>query len=277
MSILSGEKFKLRLIPASEIMLHEQSEDTRYNKLIERFKHEKVLFNPLIIGKYNEKYILIDGANRFEALKKSGCKTILAQLVNYKSPQVKLKSWYHFVNGITFDALNRYLKKNNFETKKCTFTFLKEKLSSKLNYVGIVSKSGEAICIKFIKKLPEMLKELCSLNKYYENNFSYHRIDSDFNPDNMNDLSEKDGLLFVYPAFKKDDIVRISMLPEKLPAGITRHLIPNRVLRIKFDIESLKSADNLEQRNEELGKLVKQKIDSKKVRLYKEPILIFDE
>ena len=56
MSILSGEKFKLRLIPASEILLHEQSEDNRYSKLIERFKKEKELFNPLIVGKYNDKY-----------------------------------------------------------------------------------------------------------------------------------------------------------------------------------------------------------------------------
>lgn len=277
MSILSGEKFKLRLIPASEVLLHEQSEDKRYVKLIERFKQEKELYNPLIVGKYNDKYILIDGANRFEALKETGCKTILAQIVNYKSSKVRLKSWYHFVNGITFDVLSNFLDKNNFSYKNCRFKSLKEKLSESLNYVGVVSKSGKAICIKFSKKLPEMLKELTLLNKYYESNFSYLRIDSDSNLESLDELSPSDGLLFMYPSFKKQDIVKISQLPEKMPAGITRHLIPNRVLRIKFEIEALKSADNLEQRNAELEKLIEQKIESKKVRLYREPILIFDE
>ena len=277
MSVLSGEKFKLKLIPASEVMLHEQSEDTRYIKLIERFKQEKVLFNPLIVGKFNDNYILIDGANRFRALKESGCLIILAQIVNYKSPKVKLKSWYHFVNIITFHDLEKFLNKNNFEYKTCSSRLLREKLSVRLNYVGVVSKSGKAMCIRFSKKLPEMLKQFSILNKYYESNFSYTRVDSDANLDNLDDLSPNDGLLFIYPPFKKEDIVKISKVPEKLPAGITRHLIPNRVLRIKFEIESLISADNLEQKNENLGKLVAGKIESKKVRLYREPILIFDE
>ena len=93
MSVLAGEKFELRLIKSSDILLHEECEDNRYNKLIQRFKEEKILYNPLIVGRYKDKFILIDGANRYEALNRTGCKTILAQLVNYKSSKVRLRSW----------------------------------------------------------------------------------------------------------------------------------------------------------------------------------------
>jgi hypothetical protein len=273
MSILAGEKFELRLIKSSDLSLHEECEDNRYNKLIERFKEEKVLYNPLIVGEYQDKFILIDGANRYEALSRIGCKAILAQLVNYKSSKVRLKSWYHFVNSMTMDDLKDYLISHSLEYKEWNV----KKKFNKINRVGVISKNGEAICIKFSKDFEEMMKSICALNKYYETEFNYIRIDSDADLSDINGLSPNEGLLFVYPDFQKEHIVKISQLSQKLPAGITRHLIPNRVLRIKYEIDELKSDNNLEKRNDELNKLIENKVESKKVRLYKEPILIFDE
>lgn len=273
MSVLAGEKFELRLIKASEVLLHEECDDNRFNKLIERFKEEKVLYNPLIVGKYKNKFILIDGANRFEALKRSGCKTILTQLVNYKDREVRLKSWYHFASGMQMDDLKHYLSGVNLEYKKWN---VKKRLD-KINRVGVISKSGETICIKFSMSFEELLLTLSALNKYYESEFSYVRIDSDTDLTDMKRLSPDEGLLFVYPDFKKKHIVKIAKLKQKLPAGITRHLISNRVLHIKFEIENLVSDENLDERNDELNEIIENKIESKKVRLYKEPILIFDE
>jgi hypothetical protein len=273
MSILAGEKFELRLIKFDEVLLHEECEDNRYKKLIERFVSEKVLYNPLIVGRYKDRFILIDGANRFEALRQMGCRAILAQLVNYKSSKVRLRSWYHFVYEMTMAELKEYLDKTGLTYKKWSV----KKGIDKLNQAGVISKSGESICIKFSKDLAEMLKSLCALNKFYESEYSYIRIDSDTNIRNVDDLSPEDGLLFVYPNFTKEHIVKISKLPQKLPAGITRHLIPNRVLHIKLLIDTLITDQNLEHRNNELEKFIQYKIDTKKVRLYKEPILVFDE
>lgn len=273
MSILAGEKFELKLIKSADVLLHEECDDNRFNKLIERFKEEKVLYNPLIVGEYKRKFILIDGANRFEALKLSGCKTILAQLVSYKSREVRLKSWYHFASGMRMDDLKDYLSRNGLGYKKWNV----KKGINKISRVGVISKAGEAMYIKFSRNLEEMMKSLSALNKYYESEFKYVRIDSDADLTDIKSLSPDEGLLFVYPDFEKEHIVKIAMLSQKLPAGITRHLIPNRVLHIKYEIENLKSDENLDKRNDELSKLIKQKIQMKKVRLYKEPVLIFDE
>jgi hypothetical protein len=49
------------------------------------------------------------------------------------------------------------------------------------------------------------------------------------------------------------------------------------VLHIKYDIENLKSDKKFDERNNDLNKLIEDKIENKKVRLYREPILIFDE
>src|SRR4030095_4936350 len=265
MSVLAGEKFELRLIKSDDVLLHEECDDQRYNKLIERFKEEKVLYNPLIVGKYKNKFILVDGANRFEALKLSGCKTILAQLVRYKSPKVRLRSWYHFATGMHMGDLKDYLSRENLEYKKWNI----KKGINKINRVGVIASGGEAILIRFPKKMEEMLRALSALNKYYESKFSYVRINSDADLGDIKSLSPEEGLLFVYPAFKKEHIVKIAGLSQKLPAGITRHLIPNRVLHIKYEIENLRSDKKSDERNEELNKLINDKIESKKVRLYK--------
>ena len=115
------------------------------------------------------------------------------------------------------------------------------------------------------------------LNRFYEKKYNYNRVNSEFKLRRIEDISSKDGLLFIYPEFKKKDIIKISGLKEKLPAGITRHLIPNRVLHIRFPISLLKRVGDLKKRNEELQFIVDKKIEHKKVRLYKEPLLIFDE
>ncbi len=277
MSIYSGEKFELKLIRASDIRLHEECEDNRSNKLIARFKDEKVLYNPLIVAKNEDKYILIDGANRYEALNKLGCKSILAQLVDYKSSDVILKSWYHFVSNMSMNVLMNYANKNNIRYTQWQ-SVGKPKGMHLSNYqILVFSTSNQAICVNLSYSLEEMLRSLSDLNRYYENEFSYARIDSDTDITDVKILSPDEGLLFVFPEFSKEDIVTISGLSQKLPAGISRHLIPNRVLHIKILIDALISDENLEKKNQELEKYVQYKIDSKKVRLYREPILVFDE
>src|SRR5512139_2241757 len=110
MPIVAGEKFELRLIKHSDILLHEKSEDDRSTRLAKRFKEEKVLYNPLIVGRFKNRYILIDGANRYEALGRINCKLVLAQIVDYLNPSVVLKTWFHFVNGLNLDNLIQYLE-----------------------------------------------------------------------------------------------------------------------------------------------------------------------
>lgn len=275
MSILAGEKFELRLLSSSEILLHEECEDNRYGRLIERLNEEKVLYNPLIVGRVENSYMLIDGANRFQALKEIGCRSILAQLVDYNSPGVMLRSWYHFVNEMRLSELKEYLKSSGIDHEKWNG----KRAAGKLNHIGAISTDGQMILIKFEDSLPEMLSSLAGFNRFYESEYTYTRIDSDtdISSGNVSELSPEEGVLIVYPDFKKEDIIKISHLKQKLPAGISRHLIPNRVLHIKILIEALRSDENLDKRNEELQKHIQYKIDTKKVRLYREPLLIFDE
>jgi len=273
MPVLAGEKFELRLIRSLDILLHEECEEDRSSRLASRFRAEKVLYNPLILGKYKNRYILIDGANRFEALKRNKCSLVLAQIVDYMDPEIGLKSWYHFVSGMNVDMMKRYLKRKKLKYENVGYDI---KPSSVYELI-IRDNYFQALRIKLGKNFQDALVHLSGLNKYYESKASYHRIDSDTDISDLNNVYPGDGLLVIYPQYSKENIIKISSMPVKLPAGITRHLIPNRVLHIKYPVENLKSNNGLDKKNSEFLKFVLHKINNKKVRLYKEPILIFDE
>ena len=273
MSILAGEKFELKLLPSIAVALHEESENNRSSRLIERLKEEHVLYNPLIVANHNGNYILIDGANRFEALKHIGCRAILAQLVDYLSDDVVLKTWYHFVSFMNIQDLTEFTASAGLKLKDNHSAVN----NSTQNELIVYSTTGESVIVELDSDLNKMLSQLSAINRYYDEKYSYTRIDSDTDITDVTTLSPDDGLLFVFPCLKKEDIIKISGFEQKLPAGISRHLIPNRVLHIKILTDALKTDENIEKRNEELQKHIQHKIDSKKVRLYREPILVFDE
>lgn len=277
MTVISGEKVELALISANNIRLHEECDDYRYRRLIERFKTEKVLYNPLIVGKSNHDFILLDGANRYEALRRTGCRTVLCQLVNYKSAGVILKSWHHFVHGINFNVLQRFMTLSGLRYASISFSEFRKRSPGKLNRIYVADSRSRALMIELNNELPGILKVMSRLTKFYESKYEYERIDSDIDPLKLRGFLPDRGLLFAYPRFKKHHIVRISRLAHKLPAGITRHMIPNRVLHIKYALSLLKNGAHLNQRNLGLQNLIQEKISQKKVRVYKEPIIIFDE
>ena len=170
------------------------------------------------------------------------------------------------------------LQEKRIKFKSYNFNaFLRNLKKRKLNQIGVLSRQKESVSIGLNENFSEMLKGYCILNRFYEKRYNYNRVNSDFKLRSIKEISEKDGLLFIYPEFQKKHIIKIAVLKEKLPAGITRHLVPNRVLHIRFPIVLLKKVGDLKKRNEELRYIVDKKIEHKKVRLYKEPLLIFDE
>ena len=89
--------FKLELLKISEIKLHETTECNRLRNIFDRISKSNYLMNPVIVGKYKNDYLLIDGANRLSTLKEIGCKLAIAQVINYTDNKIKLKKWNHLV------------------------------------------------------------------------------------------------------------------------------------------------------------------------------------
>ncbi|MCK4976407.1 MAG: ParB N-terminal domain-containing protein, partial [Anaerolineales bacterium] len=103
----------LRMLPASSLVTHEDSDPRRVDKLKERLRKEGRLKSPPIVAAIpgTDRYVVLDGANRTNALAKIGAPHVVAQVVSYGDPGVELDTWYHVVAGMDLaefeDALTK--------------------------------------------------------------------------------------------------------------------------------------------------------------------------
>jgi hypothetical protein len=84
--------------------------------------------------------------------------------------------------------------------------------------------------------------------------------------------------LMVFPHFEPAEVLELATGGERLPAGITRHLIRWRALRLNIPIDRL--ADNgrsIDDKNRWLGEWLQERLVMRQVRFYEEPTVLFDE
>lgn len=270
--------FQLDLLKISEIKLHETTETYRLRNIYHRIATSKFLMNPVIVGKYKDDYILLDGANRLASLKEVGCKLVLAQIIDYLDSKIKLCKWNHLVYNFDFPKVLKYLTDNKLKYQYTSYSEGEKKLRKGSHYVMATDiGTNESILIKLPKNLFQMVKEINLITKSYFNKYPFDRSEEEIKFYDLVKYSRKKGILFEFPSFTKEQVIRVAKDSAKIPAGITRHILNNRVLHIRYEISMLKSDDNLTKKREALNEYLTSKIDNNKVRQYRESVIIFDE
>lgn len=85
---------RLRLVPIDQLKRYEAHDDAKVGRLVEKIRAERVFFNPISVVR---EMIVIDGANRFEALKRLGAR--FAPCVIYDYSDIDLLGNVHYLNG----------------------------------------------------------------------------------------------------------------------------------------------------------------------------------
>lgn len=81
----------------------------------------------------------------------------------------------------------------------------------------------------------------------------------------------------IFPSFDIKFVLQSAVEEKLLPAGITRFVVPGRVLRVNVDLENLRGKDPLSHKNAWLNRLIAEKFASRSVRYYQEPVYLLDE
>jgi hypothetical protein len=262
--------FNLKLLKISDIKLHENTENKRLRNIFQRISHDKFLNNPVIVAKYNDDYILIDGANRLSSLEEIGCKLVLAQIIDYKDKAIKLLSWNHFVYDFELSKLTELCEKDIRSGQKAAAKGINKVLASDIE-------NNKHILIIFPNNFEKSLDALLKITSLYAHKYIFDRTESDIKIKELQKFSRKKGVLIDFPDFSKEDIVKIARNNLKIPTGISRHILRNRVLHVRYPIKNLLDTKNLIEKMKELEKYLYKKIDDNKVRQYKESVIIFDE
>jgi L-serine kinase (ATP) / ParB family transcriptional regulator, heme-responsive regulator len=85
------------------------------------------------------------------------------------------------------------------------------------------------------------------------------------------------SLAVIFPVHTKDDLIALARSGAVLPAGITRHIIPGRALRINAPLDLMHDGRQLAEKQTWLDAWLRERRANRGVRYYVEPTFLFDE
>jgi hypothetical protein len=81
----------------------------------------------------------------------------------------------------------------------------------------------------------------------------------------------------VFPQFEPEDVFNAATGGQLLPAGLTRFVIPGRILRLNADLQRLKLEEPLAAKRAWFNSFLTEKIARSRLRFYEEPVILLDE
>ncbi len=266
----------LLVVPADKVYPHEHFDRNRARRLAERLEKDGVLSNPPITMETEKGYLVLDGATRSAALKLLNYPHMVVQVIASED-DLRLHTWYHAIRQVPNDRLLDML--NDLEEVVLSSVAQEKAMEELFAYGGlcliqlvddrtfVVHPALGQDRIEALNKLTNtyidashvsrtLEKDLIILKKYYE------------------DLTA----LVVFPEYTVQQVMQAAAAGRMFPAGITRFIIPGRVLRVNADLAVLKSRHlSLREKNDWLHNLLVEKEGRGKIRFYEEPVYLLDE
>ena len=269
----------LRMLPTELLLPHEDSDPRRVEKLSQRIKAEGRLKNPPIVSQIpgSDKYVILDGANRVMAFVTLGIPHMVAQIVSYADTGVELDTWYHVVAGMEFDEFDHALTRiTGLDLLECTLEEARFALKTNQAAAYIISEHGVR---KACSPTGERLNDVHLLQGIVG---AYRGKADIFRASNDNWAIQKPfypniTALVVFPSYSPADILQTVRNGDKVPSGITRHLIPQRALNINIPLEVLAANWDLERKCIWLDNWLMERMAANAIRYYAESTFSFDE
>lgn len=275
---MNAKELTLRIVSLSDVLLHEEVETRRVERLIASLRNDWLLKNPPIVTQFDGKYIVLDGATRTTALERIHCRDIVVQVIDPNAPGMALESWNHLLLDLPerqlFDSLKQV---PGLIIEAATVDSAAAALARRESIASIALGDGRVFSL--FGGDSSLVKQAKLLNRVvaaYEGRGEMYRV---AHTDVERLLAEHGRLsaLIIFPRFRPDEIRELAINRGKLPMGITRHIIPGRALRINIPLAILDRDEPLEQKNAWLDRWMEQRMLERHVRYYQEPVFLFDE
>jgi hypothetical protein len=177
-------------------------------------------------------YMVLDGANRSTAARAAGLPHIVVQQVIYEPPHVILSTWHHALAGLAgpdFEEACRGIE--GLEVQPDSVMHARALLARReiLSYAhhegGAVTTCRGGSSLEERNRLLNALVDTYRLRaRFYRTSTESFEVARERHPDVTT--------LVVFPHFEPVEVMELASSGSRLPAGITRHLIRWRALRI---------------------------------------------
>ncbi|MBI5299136.1 MAG: ParB N-terminal domain-containing protein [Deltaproteobacteria bacterium] len=274
---------RLQIIPIADSLVHEGIVEKWVDQIASNVKDQGIMKNPVIVCRKNPYYIVLDGMHRFAALKKLGVRDILACMVDYFSPKIVLEGWDAFL----FQPLDLPLLLKELFPEKSGYHYsrvenlaeAKKRVLSRKSLLAVGDTNGSVFALEK-KNLDsnELVEELCVANDRIDRILSERDVkvvytDNSLTLDNFSVSGAQSVVL--RPQFTKEEVLARTLHKKIFPPKSTRHLIPERPLRVDLNLSLLMTDIDLKTKNKLLQDHLKWCYENNRVRFYPESVYIF--
>lgn len=265
----------LAVVPLDKVFPHELTDPRRVNNLIEKINSSEVFTNPPIVFPAKDYYVVLDGATRIASFKKLGFPHVIVQVLKDRSTY-DLGTWFHAIRKIDVTILLELLK--NLPGIMLVESEVEKVQAEILEHGGLCYLQTIDNVTYHIQPEPGV-NHIEALNlltdTYIKASHVTRTLHADIEP-LLKEFPDLTGVV-VFPVYTLDQILQITDSGNVMPSGITRSIIPGRVMRLNADFDLMTSDMGLEEKNKRLYDLVMDKLANDQARYYAEPIYLLDE
>jgi hypothetical protein len=222
--------------------------------------------------------VILDGANRVSVARASELPHLLVQVIDYGDPAVKLGTWNHTLSGFPPERLEGELGRvPGLTLRQVDLGHARALLARREAIAYIVLGSGRALSLLGNHGLFERNALLNAVVDLYRDRVPVHRETRDSLIEARARFPDVTALV-VFQGFRPDEILEIATSGERVPAGITRHVIRWRALRVNVALDFLADpAKSIEEKNRWLQGWLAERSIQRNIRFYEESTVLFDE
>lgn len=252
----------LHVAPIASVVRHEEVDPLRVQGLVERITTDLIQVNPIICVETDRLFVVLDGATRTEAFRQLGLEHVVIQVVDPDS--VALETWHHVIRECPPSEVLAAVSGTEILSSDLTGS----------DPPKVTTSQGDAVAVTGTGLSPNAT--LSALVDSYLGRWTVSRI-IDPSVDVVAQRFPDWSAVVEFPALTVDAVMKAALGDDLLPAGITRFLVPERVLRINVDLALLREPMAIEQKQGALDALVLARSRDGRVRRYEESVIILDD
>lgn len=273
----ASESLSLELVPIGHVLPHEQVDDKRVGRLMKRLQADRRLVNPPVTTCWKGRYIILDGATRYTALQRLGYPNIIVQVVSAERHGFQMHTWYHVISSDQpFAVLQEVLAQiDGLKLRPLSIDQIPAAFDQEGAICYFLDRDGSAI----LAEATNPADRLSTVGAVVARYTAWGEVERTLLTDLPPLLGQFPRLtaVAIFPQFQPELVFDVAREGGLFPAGLTRFIIPGRILRLNADLERLRRDEPIAAKKAWFNHFLQEKLARSRLRYYQEPVILLDE
>ncbi|MGD8730394.1 MAG: hypothetical protein PVH92_00825 [Anaerolineales bacterium] len=271
----------LRIVSTEHLSPHEQVEEARVQPIMRGLQADGILKNPPLVMALHtrqERYLVLDGANRTLALQSLDIPHALVQVVRPGKETVRLRTWNRLVYASDprklFDRLDAITEITPAPRDRKEQL---ERIAAGIRLAYLYLPDGSAWELgREREALHERMEQLGALITVCLDTGKTDRT-SEMDVQSLTEVYDRFAGVLVFPSIEVEEVIEAVLEDIVLPAGLTRFIVSPRALRVNYPLDLLSKPRPIEEKQRHLEDWIQTRVHEHAVRYYAESTIVFDE